>query len=447
MEEEIIDCNSSKGPHKRYRKVEELTPQPHKRYRAEDCNAAEQEQYNKNSTEPTIETSKIIKYEPCFLKDLRMTAMSMRLHESLPFIPGMTITKSQQNIDGESIREETLKETLMFYAIARGPGKVGVYPKSTIWDAANNSGFNRDGGKCLRCKENARGKSCFSARGFSKREDANLYVYHHRENIIDEQFDDACKNEISEANPMVELNSDWTLELLDVERQKEVRPVLCQNWADILNRFNVKECVPENGDVNQAFIQTPSKLEEFTRKIANQYKDEGKEQLQKQLRILEEEQTKIRDNLLMKIIKSGVAFGDARIKMQKQIDDTYKSVSVDIEDKMASADDKANTFVRNSSEKNTTRKIKDEKKGKSERSLKRSKRPRTHHSSKHYSGSSRNSLSYKTEKESHKRRHSRNGREKEERAKFRIKSFDSSRKKVLEKENETITKIMAGKWM
>jgi len=274
--------------------------------------------------------------------------------------------------------------------------------------------------------------------------DATLYVYHHRENLIDDNFDDSVSS--LPDNPMKKLKLDWTIELLDFDRQKEARPVLCQNWNSILEKFGVKEnqYEPKDDSLNNAFIETPSKLHEITRKIAHLYKDEGKEQLQNKLRCLEEEQKQIKNNLLLKIMKAGVPLDDAQNTMEKQIKETYKAVSDNINDSILTACDKMpNELVNGLSSLLTPKKIKTEKRShKKDRSRTKSRKYRSPRSSyRHYSKSSRVCLSYDKKKPDKFERYKR------ERLEDKEKSCISNRNKTRKNEDETISKIMAGKWL
>jgi len=353
--------------------------------------------------------------------------------------------------------------------VARGPAKLGVFSRSEIWDACDQSGFKKDGGKCVRCKEHARGKACYVVRGFSKREDATLYVYHHREDIVEETNDEDSTNKLDGFDSMNLIRSDWCIELLDIDRQKEVRPVLCQNWEDIIHKYGMKtkrteqnvlsenessvtatqsdKPVDQNStDLNTAFIQTPSKLNDLTRKIAKEYRNDGKKQLQDKLRNLEEEQSKIKDNLLMEIIKSGVSLDNAKNEMQKKIESTFKSVSDEIKESSSFSHNDSTEIFENLSAMCTPKKIKREQSHKRSSSSKKNKHSKEKERSKHIS---RPPKAIKVSYESHKCKQKESLEQKDtlKRSIFSEKLLPQIRKECLENDREAISKIMAGKWI
>jgi len=463
--EEAADSPTNNGPHKRYRKDE--TPQPHKRYRLDDISPSESnltEYCDDMNTSSLKISSKRIMYERRFIMNIRNAIINNLPLASIPFIPG--VTKNVADHANNKVATDRAKP--LFYAVARGPGKLGVFPSSEIWNFCDLSGFKKDGGKCVRCKEHARGKACYIVRGFSKREDATLYVYHHREDLSDENCDELSSSKQDEVDIMSLISSDWCLELLDFERQKEVRPVLCQNWTNILDKFGLQENKSENelliensynpnitdidksidqnsSDLNVAFIQTPSKLNEITRKIAIQYENDGKEQLQSKLRSLEEEQSKIKNNLLIEIIKSGVSFGDARTEMQKKIEDTFKTVSEDMNYCPPLTNDISNSISDSTSAIYTPKKIKRESSNKRDSSTKKYKNSKTIEDSKRKSKTPRK-LKMNEALDPYRRKSS-NRRDTTKRSKNSEKMLSSIRRKSLENNHESINKIMAGKWL
>merc|ERR1712223_453843 len=305
-------------------------------------------------------------------------------------------------------------------------------------------------------------------RGFSKREDATLYVYHHREDLSDENCDELSSSKQDEVDIMNLIGSDWCLELLDFGRQKEVRPVLCQNWKNILDKFGLQENKKENellienlstqnstdinksidqssSDLNVGFIETPSKFNEITRKIAIQYEKDGKEQLQSKLRSLEEEQSKIRNNLLIEIIRSGVSLGDAKTEMQKKIENTFKTVSEEMNYCTPLTNDVSNGVSDSKSAIYKPKKIKRELSNKRDSSTNKYKNAKTFEDSKRKSKTPRK-LKLNEAHDPYQRKSS-NRKDIIKRSKNSEKMLSSIRRKSLENNHESINKIMAGKWL